>query len=936
VVEGKGITFAVVEVIVMKKIAQINLEGPTTSGDCQIGRQIRMHKRARPINRLLLVFFSAVIFAGCDGANQGVQIGTGQAPDPVIIDFPIAYIKSPVPLDDNGDLVQSDLRELITFDFGADLYVKDRASPSSDAINVTGDLMQGLAAIRDVEIAFDGSTVLFSMRGPVDINLDLDDEDQPTWSVWEYTFETNALRRIIASDLTAEIGHDIAPHYLPDGRIIFSSTRQLRSKAILLDEGKQQFDAQDEDLNEPAFLLHVMNADGTGIEQVTFNQSHDMDPAVLSNGQVVFSRWDHAGPNDEINLYRMNPDGSNMELLYGSESHDTGDNGELIQFTQARELEDGRLMALVRPFTDSNGGGDIITIDTPVYLENTQPVKDFASMTGPAQADATVVNVVTAPGEISPGGRFNSLYPLQDGTGRILTSWSQCRLTDIVDPNVQPPLEVLYYPCTDENLLNPLYVEADPIYGIWIYDPRDQTQLPIVPPENGFMFTEVVAADPRPVPPVILDTESNFLLDSNLADDGEAVLSIRSVYDFDGGAVVDINAVADPAQTTADQRTARFLRVVKAVSLPDDDIVDLDNTAFGRIRNLGMKEIVGYSMVEPDGSVMMKVPANTALQISVLDGDGRRITERHQNWFQLRPGQLLECNGCHVAQSGISHGRFDAFESAYPGAQAAGGSFNTGTVDALFVGDVGETMAEVRTRISCGTDGCSSLEPSMDIEYQDLWTDEAKAGRAADPSFSYSYVDLTTPPPTTLNCITQEWAANCRTVVNYEMHLHPLWAADRPVLDPVTGLPVIDPVTMLPVTNNCTNCHTPVDDAAMARVPAGQLDLSDGLSPDEADHFNSYRELLFADNEQEVNMGALQDVMVQVGVDADGNPILVPVAVAPSMSPAGANASNRFFSRFDAGGSHEGYLSDAEKRLIAEWLDVGAQYYNNPFDVPIN
>jgi len=67
-----------------------------------------------------------------------------------------------------------------------------------------------------------------------------------------------------------------------------------------------------------------------------------------------------------------------------------------------------------------------------------------------------------------------------------------------------------------------------------------------------------------------------------------------------------------------------------------------------------MKEIVGYSMIEPDGSVMLKVPANTALQISVLDANGRRITTRHQNWLQLRPGQFLECNGCHVAQGGIS------------------------------------------------------------------------------------------------------------------------------------------------------------------------------------------------------------------------------------------------------------------------------------------
>ncbi len=77
--------------------------------------------------------------------------------------------------------------------------------------------------------------------------------------------------------------------------------------------------------------------------------------------------------------------------------------------------------------------------------------------------------------------------------------------------------------------------------------------------------------------------------------------------------------------------------------------------------------------------------------------------------------------------------------------------------------------------------------------------------------------------------------------------------------------------------------------------------------------------------------------MEVVGVDANGDPILAPVNVNPSMSAGGANASNRFFSRFDdAGDMHSGFLTDAEKRLIAEWLDVGAQYYNNPFDAPAN
>jgi len=886
--------------------------------------------------RSLMLLAGYALLVACDGANQGVQIGTGQRPDPVVIDYPIAYIKAPLVLDNQGQLVQSDLRELLTFDFGADLYVKDRASPSSDAVNVTGDLMQGLAAIRDVEMAFDGSAVLFSMRGPVDLNLALDDPDQPTWNIWEYSLETRTLRRVIQSDLTAEIGHDIAPHYLPDGRIIFSSTRQLRSKAVLLDENKQAFEAFDEDLNEPAFLLHVMDADGTGIEQVSFNQSHDMDPSVLANGQVVFSRWDHAGRNNAINLYRMNPDGSQLELLYGQNSHDTGVGGQVIQFTQPRELEDGRILSLVRPFTDTNGGGDIITIDTPTYLENTQPTRDNPGMTGPAQARATVVDINTVPGEISRGGRYASVYPIQDGTGRMLVSWSQCRLTDIVDPNVQPPLPVVYYPCTDQNLANPDYVEADPLYGVWMYDPRDDTQQPVVAAEQGFMFTEVVAADPRPVPPTILDEDYRFVADPSLVTNGEAVINIRSVYDFDGTAVLDIDALADPAQATADQRPARFLRIVKAVSLPDPDILDLDNTAFGPNRSLGMKEIVGYTMIEPDGSVMVKVPANAALQVSVVDGNGRRITQRHQNWMQLKPGQYLECNGCHVTQGGLSHGRFDAFDSAYAGGQTPGASFNANTVDSLYVGDVGETMAEVRARISCGAGNCDSIVPSMDVEYVDLWTDETKAGRLVDAAFSYSYVDLTTPAPTTVNCITQEWAPNCRIIVNYEAHIHPLWSTNRPVLDPNTGQPVIDPVTMQPITNTCTNCHTPVDAAGVVRVPAGQLDLSDGLSPDEPDQFNSYRELLFPDDEQEVVNAALVDRQVVIGTDANGNPILSTVTVNPSMSAAGANASDRFFSRFDTGGTHEGYLSGAEKRLIAEWLDVGAQYYNNPFDVPIN
>ena len=911
-----------------------------------------MNRQTRHGFRFAALISVAVGIAACS-QGDGVSIGTGQDSDPVVIDFPMAYIRAPIPVDDNGDFEQTDLREQITFDFGADLYYRDRASASAEAINITGELTQGLAAVRDVEIAYDGSALVFAMRYPFDPNAD--EEDLPTWNIWKYTFDGSVLERVIKSDLTAEIGHDIMPKYLPDGRLVFASTRQTRAQAVLLDEGKAGFPAMDEDQNEFAFNIHIMNDNGSGVEQLSFNQSHDLNPAPMGNGQVVFSRWDHAGNNDEVNLYRMNPDGSALELLYGAQSHATGTNGEIVQFMQPRELEDGRTMALIRPFTDTEGGGELIAIDTQQYLENTQPTApNIGILNGPAQEDATVNQVSTEPGVPSPGGRFASVYPILDGSGRLIVSWSQCRLLEqLMDDGDPLTDDTLITPCTPDRLAmlfvqpdpdNPIapavgtYVVAPPLYGIWMYDPRDDTQLPIVPGEEGFIFTEVVAADPKIAPPAIPDGMNTFQLDPTIADSGEAVLNIRNVYDFDGGAVVDIPTMADPLQTAAAARPARFLRIEKAVSIPDDDLIDLDNTAFGVTTQFGMKEVISYSMIEPDGSVMVKVPANVALQISVTDENGKRITERHQNWISLRPGQELKCQGCHIGNSGLSHGRYDAFESAYAGAQAGWFEFPN-TDPQWYIDTPGETMAEVRARVTCANagnvcDATSSIEPSMNAVYRDVWTADPTV-RANNLDIDMLYTDLTTQSPTSLAC-QQDWQAHCRSVINYESVLHPLWSLPRPQFDAL-GAPILDG-NGVQVDKQCTLCHTQIDpaDGATVIVPAGQLELTDGLSPDEPDHFHAYRELLATDNLQELVNGALVEAQQQVGVDIDGNPIFDVIPIPSPASAAGARASGDFFGRFEDPNNleHFGALSSAERRLIAEWLDVGAQYYNNPFDVP--
>jgi len=862
------------------------------------------------LSRFTILVAAAAVLAACGASDGSVGIGSGQNPDPVALDFPIAYTKGPL-LDQNMQLQSpTDIREVQRFNIGTDLYLLDRASPSAVERNITSVQTQGQGDVQGVEISADGERLLFAMRGPFDPNLN--DDEQPTWNIWEYEIPTGTLHRIIQDDLTAEEGHDIHPQYLADGRIIFSSTRQTQSKGILVDESKQQFEAFDESFGEPAFVLHVMDEDGNNLHQVSFNQSHDLEPTMRNNGKVVFTRWDNAGANNAMHLYQMNPDGGELELLYGAESHDTGTNGGTIQFTGAREMLDGRIMAIARQFDHPELGGDVITIDVPTYVENTQAVVSSMGMPGPAQMSATAGNVRTDD-LASTGGRFSSAFPLWDGTGRVLVSWSICRLVE--DPTAAVPVIV---PCTSQNLANPNAVPADPLYGIWMYDPVDRTQLPIVAGEEGVLITDVAAAQPRPNPAVIFDFVASTSFEQDLIDDNTGILNIRSVYDVDGVDIAnpDIATIADPAQTTPDQRPRRFLRIEKAVSIPDDDIVDLDNTDFGPNILQGMREIIGYAPIEPDGSVRVIVPANVALAVSVLDVNARRVTGRHQAWLQVMPGQELRCNGCHAPFSGLSHGRSDSFAAVYGG--APGNGINFPNTLASVSPNMGETMAEARTRAECLPNDCAVLEPTLDVVYDEYWQDVDPPDYDDGFAYQYDVPELTTVLPALPfnkpTCSTG-WDPTCRIVIHYLDHIHPLWAADRGV-------------------NTCTNngCHIPLDAGGALAEPAASLDLSDGLDEVVMDHYNAYRELLFADDVRAVSGATL--VPIQIGTDANGNPIFQQVAA--SMSSAGANASGRFFSRFDAGGTHAGYLSPHELRLISEWLDIGAQYYNNPFDVPVN
>jgi Hydrazine synthase alpha subunit middle domain/WD40-like Beta Propeller Repeat len=906
----------------------------------------------------LLATLIATSLAACSSGSGGtdVTIGSGQTADPVTLDFPVFYVKRPVPDPDDEDVMENDARLPLRFEIGADLFLRDRASPSAPEVNLTAAQTEGLGDIRDVDVSFDGSKVIFSMRAQFIEGAD--EEDQPKWAIWEYDTTTKVLRRVIASDTTADEGHDIMPQYLPDGRIVFTSTRQRQSRAILLDENKPQFAAQVEAGDEqPAFLLHVMDEDGSNINQITFNQSHDLDPSVLNDGRILYTHWEQALGGSQMDLYAVNPDGSDLQLLYGAHSHATGtedpltDEPSIIQFLQPRAMADGRTLALIRPFTGTSEGGDLVLIDTAAYVDNTRGSSPAnAGLNGPAQTRALPTDVRTIPGP-SPGGRYRSAYPLYDGTNRLLVSWSQCRLIE----------EGRIVPCTVDRLENtttPL-VEAPPLYGVYVYDVRDGTQKPIVAPEEGFIYTDVVSGSARPLPPVI----SNNIPNADLLAEGVGILHIRSVYDIDGneqvpGVAGGIAVVSNPSNPAYANRPARFLRIEKVVSQPDEDTFDVPDSAFGPGgRGFGMRDIIGYAPIEPDGSVMVKVPANVALTISVVDARGRRlpgtIGSLHSNWLQVVPGETMECNGCHNANANprIAHGRKGLTDSVNTGAASTGAIF-PGTNPLLGAVDMGETMAEARGRAMC--DG--ACEASVNLIYpQDYWTAGTpaagfdacyRAGTATDvvasptadpvsgvrPTYMCAASDGIRAMagfeyPTTAAC-EGTWNSLCRVTINYEKRIHPMWNADRFVDANMDG--INDQVGGVDINHKCTTCHAPVDAANAAQVPAGQLDLTDGPSDLDPDHFRSYEELLSGDDAEILNaMGQLEPECIQF--DAN-NACLAFRQVGPSMIALNARGS-RFFTRMGQA-DHRDFMSPAELRLLSEWLDIGAQYYNDPFAAP--
>ena len=166
----------------------------------------------RHLKRIFIQLASILLtleLLGCTSGSTSVK-DSEQKPDPVIVDFPIAYVIRSILQDEDGDAITIDIREPYQFNPGAILYLRDRASPTAADTDIssnafpplidedTGESITQRYDVKDIEASYDGTKIIFAMRAPEIDNVD--DDEQPTWNIWEYILSTDLLNRVIASD----------------------------------------------------------------------------------------------------------------------------------------------------------------------------------------------------------------------------------------------------------------------------------------------------------------------------------------------------------------------------------------------------------------------------------------------------------------------------------------------------------------------------------------------------------------------------------------------------------------------------------------------------------------------------------------------------------------------------------------------------------------
>ena len=387
---------------------------------------------------------------------------------------------------------------------------------------------------------------------------------------------------------------DMHPCYLPDGDIVFVSTR---CRYGILCNNDDVFTTT---------VLYRMSPGGGNMRKLTNSAVSESSPCVMPDGRILYTRWEYVdkGHIGAKCLWAMNPDGSGSVEIYGN------DISYPPTFIYGRPIP-GKANAYVflgTPHCFPNSIGTVIRVDTGKDIRTRDPMTYMTPQ----------VDIRTEKG-----------YWYRQPSGE----WKH-------DPAGLGPLFKDPYPLTD-NLFLVAHKPAGPrwddagAYGLFLLSAGGEVRLLYNDP--SFSCWQPCPLRPRTKPPVVSSPA-----DAGLAEKNQAVCVVTDVY----------HGLGD-----VERGTIKYIRILEQVPRPWSarrrDGSDKFGKAHAVLSNrtvLGLKVLHGIVPVEDDGSANFLVPADRNIYLQVLDKSYLAVqTER--TYVNYRPGETRACIGCHESAS---------------------------------------------------------------------------------------------------------------------------------------------------------------------------------------------------------------------------------------------------------------------------------------------
>jgi hypothetical protein len=438
------------------------------------------------------------------------------------------------------------------------------------------------------EVSYDGRQILFAY-----CTTDGKQKDARYYHLYSMGIDGMGLR-----PLTTGAYDDFSPRFLPNGQIVFVSTRR---------GGFHRCGSP----GCPVYTLMVCDRDGGNIRQISHHETQEWDPAILHDGRIIYTRWDYVDRHAVFgeHLWTTRPDGTAPAAYYGNYTRNP------VGIWEAQSVPGSSLVMATAAAHHAMTAGSIVLVDPGKGSDGLVPLTRLTPQTPFPESEFPVLNRWRFPAAEAkpadtpenlrwPGHCYRSPWPLSDKY--FIAAYSFDALVGEPKGNVPNMFGLYLVDCFGNKEL----LHRDPaISSLWPVPLRT-----------------------RPIPPVLpmLREETGKL---------EGTFVLQDVY------------ASSPAIPRGSVKRLRITQVLPKTTQ------GRDNPPVGMAGGSPGKQVLGTVPVEADGSAHFTAPAGIPLLFQALDETGQAVQIMRSATY-LQPGETAACIGCHESRTSVPVGKY--------------------------------------------------------------------------------------------------------------------------------------------------------------------------------------------------------------------------------------------------------------------------------------